>query len=328
MLQTAGLTGYLDFTEDGKVERVDTLPAQQLALETARLYGAEGTPAKDAATLAQQQFNLQSALASGLLPAVGDAPAGRSLEAQRMAGKLQGESRVLLDAYNRPVLDDQGQPIYTMQGGDQTIEARLAESQMTLGKAASTLGIDRLAQEQSQFNERLQQERDLAVGFTDFGQTVASRQQQAAQEMARQALEAQQARAALSAVTGMSQTAMQSPYGFGAFRALGGLGGGAGTAQQQIPQQLAPIGFQFPTEAQAGTQVSPQAYFPSGVPTLGSLSQLPRSGQEQLQAVLGMTGTSPSQFGRLAGSITPTVTPQEQRTVTRRKPKVIGGAAI
>ena len=199
---------------------------------------------------------------------------------------------------------------------------------MDLGEAASTLASQRLAEEQSQFNRRLQQERDLAVGFTDFGQTVASRQQQAEQEMARQALEAQQARAALSAVTGMSQAAMQSPYGFGAFRALGGLGGGAGTAQQQITQQLAPIGFQFPTEAQAGTQLSTQAYFPSGVPTLGALSQLPRSGQEQLQAVLGMTGTSPSQFGRLAGSITPTVTPQEQQTVTRRKPKVTGGAAI
>ena len=335
LLRQAALTGTVPGVEDA--EDLKTVEQQALDLNTwlqqAGITGAyqlEGmeTPAQ---TMAAQQFALERALAGGLLPAVGDAPARRSLEAQRLAGRLQGEPRLLLDAYNRPVLDDQGQPIYQTPLGDQTLEARIAESQMDLGEAASTLATQRLTEEQRQFNQRLQQERDLATGYTDFGQTVASRQQEAQVEMARQALEAQQARAALQAITGMSQAAMQSPYGFGAFRALGGLGGGTQQAQQQIAQQLSPVGFQFPQgdqAVQAGTPTPAQRFFPTGIPTLGSMAQLPSSGQEQLQAVLGMTGTSPGQFGRLAGSITPSVRPQEQKTVKRRQQTTTGGAAI
>jgi len=498
LLQMAGLTGQYQLK--GMKDPADTMAAQQLALETARLYGTPAEPTTDTPTLEQQQFNLQSALARGFLPAIGDEPARRSLEAQRLVGRLRGEPTVLLDAYNRPVLDDEGKQIYQTPLGDQTIEARLAESQMTLGTAASTLGIDRLAEEQRQFNKRLEEERALATGYTESGQTVASRQLdlqragmfgtigdpeegaqtleaqqlaeqirqynlantlqqagltgqfgdaetlqaqqlaeqirqydlantlqqagltgqfggdqtlesqqlaeqirqfdlqralqqsgltgqfggdqtlqaqqlseqqrqfnlqqaeqkrqydlqralqqsgitgqfggeltlgaqqlQAEEEMQRQALEAQQARAALSAVTGLSQTAMQSPYGFGAFRALGGLGGGTEQAQQQITQQLSPIGFQFPQgdqAVQAGTPTPAQRFFPTGIPTLGSMAQLPSSGTQQLQAILGMTGTSPGQFGRLAGGITPSVTPRGQRPIRRRQPTTTGGAAI
>jgi hypothetical protein len=99
----------------------------------------------------------------------------------------------------------------------------------------------------------------------------------------------------LNALVNIFQAAMQNPYAFSAMQAMGG--GGAPFANL-----LAPLGFQMPEEMGQGAQ----QFFPeSGIPTMGSLAQTDPEGLNYLQALLGFSGVSPQQFGRLVSGITP-----------------------
>jgi hypothetical protein len=238
-----------------------------------------------------RRFELESALAGGRLP-TGE----QSLQAAMMRGVVPGgdltlEGQQLAEQVRQfdlqQMLREAG--ISGLIRGDETLEAELARGQLQLGKR------------QTGISARL-----------GFGQL----------EQQRQALEAQQARSALEAQTALTRSAFEQPFGFGAFRALGGLGAAPPPAQQPMVEGLSGLGFQIPRTPQgqglAGTPTPPSSFFPRGIPTMGALAQTPAAGQQFLQSVLGMTGTSPSQFAQMSGAITPTARPVKLPEILRR----------
>jgi hypothetical protein len=238
-----------------------------------------------------RRFELESALAGGRLPS-----GEQSLQAAMMRGVVPGgdltlEGQQLAEQVRQfdlqQMLQEAG--ISGLIRGEETLEAELARGQLQLGKR------------QTGISARL-----------GFGQL----------EQQRQALEAQQARSALEAQTALTRSAFEQPFGFGAFRALGGLGAAPPAAQQPMVQGLSGLGFQIPRTPQgqglAGTPTPPSSFFPRGIPTMGALAQTPAAGQQFLQSVLGMTGTSPSQFAQMSGAITPTARPVKLPEILRR----------
>jgi len=267
---------------------------------------------QDAVSQFNRQFGLQQALAGGMLPSN-----EQSLEAELGRGQL-GLGQSQLDEQIRQ-FDEQNllqrAGLTGIFQGAPTLEAELSRRQLGLQEAGLSGifgGQPTLEAELSRRQLGLGEQQADIAGALGFGQL----------EQARQALEAQQARAALEAQTSLTQSAFANPAGFGAFRSLGGLGQAPPQAQNPMVQQLAGLNFQIPQtpqgQPQGITPTAPRAFFPKGIPTLGSLAQTPSSGLDFLTSVLGMTGTTPSQFGRMAASITPSAQPAPLPAVLRR----------
>jgi hypothetical protein len=106
------------------------------------------------------------------------------------------------------------------------------------------------------------------------------------------------------------QAALQNPFAFTALSTLGGFPSPGTTIPQgqgsnPFLQGLSGLNFQVPQGVQAGQATSPREFFPTGTPTIGSLSQTDPESLRFLSSILGFTGTSPEQFGRRVGSVTP-----------------------
>ena len=75
--------------------------------------------------------------------------------------------------------------------------------------------------------------------------------------------------------------------------------------QTFVPQGLRDIGFQVPSDVQAG-QASPfSRFFPGGMPTLGDLSDLSTIERKTAEAVGATTGTTPEDIIQQSSAITP-----------------------
>jgi hypothetical protein len=75
--------------------------------------------------------------------------------------------------------------------------------------------------------------------------------------------------------------------------------------QTFVPQGLRDIGFQVPSDVQAG-QASPfSRFFPGGMPTLGDLSDLSTIERKTAEAVGATTGTTPQDIIQQSSAITP-----------------------
>jgi len=162
-----------------------------------------------------------------------------------------------------------------MLGEQPTLEAELARRQLTEAERAA------LARERFQRAE-------LFGGFQS--PTLEA-------ELGRGQLAQAGETARLNALVNIFQAAMQNPYAFSAMQAMGG--GGAPFANL-----LAPLGFQMPGQVGQGAQ----QFFLGGLPTMGALGQADPEGLNYLQALLGFSGVSPQQFGRLSAGITPGAT--------------------
>ena len=128
-------------------------------------------------------------------------------------------------------------------------------------------------------------------------------------------------RLGLEQLSNQRQTAaLQNPFAFAAVNALGGFPGSLGTGETQINPDnpfipgLAPLGFQLPTDAAVGANISPQQFFPGGIPTAGAIGQISPSSSSFLQDILGFTGTSTPDFASLIASITPGTSRQSRTT--------------
>jgi hypothetical protein len=75
--------------------------------------------------------------------------------------------------------------------------------------------------------------------------------------------------------------------------------------QTFVPQGLRDIGFQVPSDVQAGQATPFSRFFPGGMPTLGDLSDLSTIERKTAEAVGATTGTTPEDIIQQSSAITP-----------------------
>jgi hypothetical protein len=274
-----------------------------------------------------------------------DAVADRITEQARAQGAQITSDEAIAQANIQLQRELRGTDVYEAQRGRE-LERELSGAERTSRRLLLTrqISADAAAQgrqitfqeAQAEAERVLERERLTATTGAEANQLFFQQQQLAEEERARKAQNA----------LDLFKNVIANPFGVGALNLMGGMpgvmggggmpgmmGGGGmagvpgGGLMAQAPYNGVPGGGMMggggpggmnpvmDALASIGMQGGPQGLgFPSGLPTLGMLGQLPENIMPFLKAILGFSGQTPGSFGRLAGGITPGI--QQQRAPT------------